>query len=201
MDARVGLRHLVPSASTWVEVPHTRARPRAGRRPNAPAASRCTGRAGRSQVRVPTSEPGVGATRGGRGRDRELLAIPSIDAPDFVVDDDPLVVAGFWRGFVTVPPGAASTAPVLTLAIRIVEALGAWSVVCLVVPGRYTGVVARRMTSVVLATAMRRGLPLGLERLLGPGTRTVTVATSRDPNAKVTVLLFRAGAIAAHRWS
>jgi hypothetical protein len=48
----------------------------------------------------------------------------------------------------------------------------------------------------VVATVMKRGRPLALDRLLGPGTRTVTVATSRDPNAKVTVLLFRAGATA-----
>ena len=42
--------------------------------------------------------------------------------------------------------------------------------------------------------AMFRDRPLALEQLLGPGTRTVTVSASRDPNAKVTVLLFRAGA-------
>jgi aminoglycoside phosphotransferase len=51
------------------------------------------------------------------------------------------------------------------------------------------------MTSAI-ETVMDRGRPLRLERLLGPGTRTVTVASSRDPNAKVTVLLFRAGASA-----
>ena len=45
-----------------------------------------------------------------------------------------------------------------------------------------------------LATEFQRDRPLGLDRLLGPGARTVTVAASRDPNAKVTVLLFRAGA-------
>jgi hypothetical protein len=137
MDARVGLRHLVPSASTWVEVPHTRA---------------ARERVADEVRRLPPGAPVVLADRrfGSRRRsrelaqlaavevDRELLAIPSIDAPDFVVDDDPLVIAGFWRGFVTVPPGAASTAPVLTLAIRVVEAFRAWSVVCLVIPGRYT---------------------------------------------------------------
>jgi hypothetical protein len=47
-----------------------------------------------------------------------------------------------------------------------------------------------------LAAAMARDRPLGLDRLLGPGTRMVTVSSSRDPNAKVTVLLFRAGATA-----
>jgi hypothetical protein len=137
MDARLGLRHLVPSASTWIEVPRNRA---------------ARARAAHDVRRLPAGTPVVFADRrfGSRRRsrelaqlasvevDRELLAIPSIDAPDFVVDDDPCVVAGFWRGFVTVPPGVAGAAPVLTLAIRVVEALGAWPVVCRVVPGRYT---------------------------------------------------------------
>jgi hypothetical protein len=52
------------------------------------------------------------------------------------------------------------------------------------------------VTTSAIETVMHRGQPLRLDRLLGPGTRTVTVATSRDPNAKVTVLLFRAGATA-----
>jgi aminoglycoside phosphotransferase len=36
---------------------------------------------------------------------------------------------------------------------------------------------------------------IDVTRLLGRGTRTITVAASRDPNAKVTVLLFRPGAV------
>jgi len=84
MDARVGLRHLVPSASTWVEVPHTRA---------------ARERAADQMRQLPPGAPVVLADRrfGSRRRsrelarlaavevDRELLAIPSIDAPDFVV--------------------------------------------------------------------------------------------------------------------
>jgi hypothetical protein len=50
--------------------------------------------------------------------------------------------------------------------------------------------------SSVLATATPWDRALHLEQLLGPGTRTITVSASRDPNAKVTVLLLRAGASA-----
>jgi hypothetical protein len=137
MDARIGLRHLVPSSSTWVEVPQTRA---------------ARERAADEVRRLPPGAPVVLADRrfGSRHRsralarlasidvDRELLAIPKIDAPDVVVDDEPRVVAGFWRRFVTVPPGVVSGAPALTLGIRAIEAMHAWAVVGFVVPGRYT---------------------------------------------------------------
>jgi hypothetical protein len=137
MDAHVGLRHLVPSTSTWVEVPRSRA---------------ACDRAADAVRRLPPGAPVVLADRrfGSRRRsralarlasidvDRELVAIPSIDAPDYLVDDDPGALAGFWQGFVTVPPGVAIGAPVLTLAIRVVDSLRAWSLVGGVVPGRYT---------------------------------------------------------------
>ena len=137
MDARTGLRHLVPPTSTWIDVPRSRV---------------TRERAAYAVRRLPPGAPvvladrGIGSRRRSRALarlasvdvDRELLAIPSADAPDYVVDDDRDAVAGFWRGFVTVPPGATLTAPVITMAIRVVDALHAWSLVTLVVPGRYT---------------------------------------------------------------
>ena len=137
MDARVGLRHLIPSTSTWIEIPRSRA---------------ARDRVADEVRRLPPGAPVVLADRrfGSRRRsralarlasvdvDRELLAIPSVDAPAYVVDDDPRVVAGFWRGFVTVPPGIVASALAVTLAIRVVDVLHAWALVGLVLPGRYT---------------------------------------------------------------
>jgi hypothetical protein len=137
MDAEAGLRHLVPATSTWVVVPRTRA---------------ARERAADEMRRLPPGAPVVLADRrfGSRHRsrglarlasvdvDRELLAIPSVDAPDYVVDDSAGSVAAFWRGFVTVPPGVTAPAPVVTFAIRAVDRLRAWSLVGAVVPGRFT---------------------------------------------------------------
>jgi hypothetical protein len=142
MDARVGLRHLVPSTSTWVDVPRSRA---------------TRGKTADEVRRLPPGAPVVLAARGlgcrRRSRalarlasvavERELLAIPSVDAPDYLVEDDPGAVTGFWRSFVTVPPGAALTAPVISVAIRVVDVLHAWALVGAVAPGRYT--VGRRV--------------------------------------------------------
>jgi hypothetical protein len=70
--------------------------------------------------------------------ERELLAIPSIEAPDFVVDDVAPAVSAFWRAFVTVPPGVSTPALPMTVAIRIVALLRAWVFIGAVVPGRFT---------------------------------------------------------------
>ena len=137
MDARVGLRHLIPSSATWIEIPRSRAaRDRAADEvrllpPSAPVvlADRRFGSRQRSRALARLASIDV---------DRELLAIPSVDAPDYVIDDDPRVVAGFWRSFATVPPGVVAAAPAVTLAIRVVDVLHAWSLVGLMVPGRYT---------------------------------------------------------------
>jgi hypothetical protein len=137
MEARVGLRHLVPSTSRFVAVPSSRA---------------ARDQAADEVRRLPPGTPVVLADRrfGSRRRcrdlarrasvdvERELLAIPSIDAPDFLVDDDASAVATFWRAFVTVPPRVDRSAAVLTLAIRIVDVLRVWALVGAVVPGRYT---------------------------------------------------------------
>jgi hypothetical protein len=137
MDAHVGLRHLVPSTSTWIDVPRSRV---------------TRERTADAMRRLPPGAPVVLADRGFGARrrsrafarlasvdvDRELLAIPSVDAPDYVIDDDRAALTGFWRGFVTVPPGTTVTAPVVTAGIRVVDALHAWPLVALVVPGRYT---------------------------------------------------------------
>jgi hypothetical protein len=142
MDARVGVRHLVPSTATWIDGPRSRA---------------TRGRTADEVRRLPPGAPVVLAARGlgcrRRSRalarlalldvERELLAIPSVDAPDYVVDDDPRTVSRFWRSFVTVPPGATLTAPAITAAIRVVDALHAWALVGVVAPGRYT--VGRRV--------------------------------------------------------
>lgn len=59
------------------------------------------------------------ARRGGVRVDRELVAVPSTTRPIAVFDDEESAVRHFWTAVVTVPPGVAGLAPLLTVALRL----------------------------------------------------------------------------------
>jgi hypothetical protein len=70
--------------------------------------------------------------------ERELLAIPSAADPVYAVEDVPAALRAFWRSFVTVPPGEAGRAPMISAAVRTVAVLRPWPILGAVVPGRFT---------------------------------------------------------------
>jgi hypothetical protein len=137
METAAPLRHLVPDTSVWIAVPRTRAE----RARTAEALRRLP----RGST-VVLSDPRLGSRRRSRALarqgamhvDRELLAIPSVAAPMFAVEDVAPAVASFWRCFVTVPAGVSAPALPVTLAIRLVTVLRAWTFVGAVIPGRFT---------------------------------------------------------------
>lgn len=57
------------------------------------------------------------ARRCGVRVDRELVAVPSTTRPVAVFDDEESAVRHFWTAVVTVPPGVAGPAPLLTVAL------------------------------------------------------------------------------------
>lgn len=59
------------------------------------------------------------ARRGGMRVDRELVAVPSTSRPVAVFDDEESAVRHFWAAVVTVPPGVAGPAPLLTVALKL----------------------------------------------------------------------------------
>lgn len=74
--------------------------------------------------------------------DRELVVIPSLSEPSFIVEDSMESMRWFWNAFATVPPGRATGSLLLTAATRLGRhrALLRW--VGRLVPGRM--VVAHR---------------------------------------------------------
>ncbi|MGN6131812.1 MAG: hypothetical protein ACTHOK_15840 [Nocardioidaceae bacterium] len=66
------------------------------------------------------------ARRCGVRVDRELIAVPSTTRPVAVFDDEESAVRHFWTAVVTVPPGVAGPAPLLTVALRLARRMP-WS--------------------------------------------------------------------------
>ena len=128
----------------------------------------------------------------------EYLALPSATTPAYLVEDAPASVRVFVRTVLVAPPDSA-LATVIDAGLVLVRALNPWRLIRTVAPGRV--VVGRRVGG-----APREASSM-LERLVGgrghasaepvplddfvrtSGFQSIVVGASKDPNAKVTILL------------
>lgn len=124
----------------------------------------------------------------------EYLALPSLRAAAYIVQTDPAAVGYFWRNMLAVPPGTALLAGPVAAGIRLVRAAAPWKTIGALVPGRI--VVGRTGPAPSVALAQQRsttGAPLS-SILETAGMRAIVVGASKDPNAKITLLLIPPGA-------
>lgn len=121
------------------------------------------------------------ARRAGLTVERELLAIPSAEQPMLVLDDDPDALAWLCRSVLTVPPGTTWPAPLVDVALRLLARPGPRRLLGWALPGR--------------AVLVRGpGQPDGVDGAAArAGDRQLVLATSRDLNAKLVVLVLPAG--------
>jgi hypothetical protein len=124
---------------------------------------------------------------------REYIAVPSASQPTCYVESSPAALRYFFTQLLTVPRGRAGMSAALAAVKRVagfiwpVDVLGSFAPIRIVV-GRTLG------SATVSATdAAEPGSGEGHALLDVPGMRTVVLALSKDPNAKVTVLLMPRG--------
>ena len=161
---------LLPGGTVWLSRPPRRAGPpRSPRRASPPPPRR-----GRS-------------ARGRGGRVRVYVAVPSRQHPLIVASWDRAVLRYLADSVLSVPPGTGPVlSAVLTVGLRLFRYPGSW-LLAVGAPGRRRGAGrAGRMT-----IAPPRTLAAFIDQV---GGRAACLAMSRDPNAKVTILLFPPGA-------
>jgi len=76
------------------------------------------------------------ARRAGIELERTYLALPSLSAPAYLVQDAPASVRYFCSAILTVPPGLAVFAGVVEGLLRLVQVVAPWRIVGIFVPGR-----------------------------------------------------------------
>lgn len=76
------------------------------------------------------------AERAGVRLDRTYLAMPTVSAPAYLVQDSSASVAYFCRAILTVPPGLAVLAGPVEALLRSIRLLAPWRAVATLVPGR-----------------------------------------------------------------
>lgn len=96
---------------------------------------------GGTPVVLTTSAPGAirrcrsFASENGLELDREYLALPSAEAPAYLVEDAPATVAVFLESVLVAPPGVPFRAAV-DLAVRVIRVLRPWRLVRTAARGR-----------------------------------------------------------------
>ena len=118
---------------------------------------------------------------------REYVAIPSAHAPTCYVEDTPQALRYFFSELLALPRGGAVKSALLGAAKRAARLPVPWSALGAVAPIRVAvGRIPFRPSGII---------GLGNEAgLLGvAGMETVVIALSKDPNAKVTLLLIPSG--------
>jgi hypothetical protein len=77
------------------------------------------------------------SSRAGLEREREYLALPSAEAPGYLVEDAPAPVGVFVKTVLVTPPGTAFCTPI-EAALSVLRALNPWRLLRAVAPGRVT---------------------------------------------------------------
>jgi Phosphotransferase enzyme family len=140
------------------------------------------------------------AAASGMRIEREFLAFPSFRAPGYLVPDAPGTLAYFCHSVVTVPPGTSRLAWPADRLVHLLRARSRARAITRLAPGRI--VVGRRGNGAgASVSGDGEGEPYAhQEQRLSLGTfveasgmAPLVVATSKDPNPKVTVLLFPPG--------
>ena len=125
------------------------------------------------------------ARRAGIELQGEYLAIPSLRCPRYLVEDAPETL-GYLRSELAMLPLRSPALAVAGLTLRVAGALGLWRPLAAATSCRVAVGLPLPHGPAVLARAVAARVG---EREL----RSLLLLTSRDPNAKVTVLLFRPG--------
>jgi aminoglycoside phosphotransferase len=134
-----------------------------------------TARGSRRRCRRFAREAGISAVR-------EYLAVPSLYSPTCYVEDAPPAGRYFLTQVLALPRGGVALTA-LFAAAKVVFRAAPWAVI---------GAVAR--SRIVVGRAGATTDPPGGTGLLEvPGMRAVVLALSKDPNAKLTILLIPAG--------
>lgn len=115
----------------------------------------------------------------------EYLAIPSLRDPRYLVEDV-VETLGYLRSELAVLPLRSPALAVAEFALRVAGAFGLWRPLAAATFGR----VAVGLPAPPGPAALARAVAA---RVGEPDLRSLLLLTSRDPNAKVTVLLFRPG--------
>lgn len=76
------------------------------------------------------------AGRAGLKLERMYLALPTVSAPAYLVQDNPASVAYFCSAILTVPPGLTRLAGPVEALLRLIRLLSPWRVVAALIPGR-----------------------------------------------------------------
>jgi hypothetical protein len=109
----------------------------------------------------------------------EYLALPSLDPPTCYVEDSPASIRYFLTQLLALPRGGAAASAVFG-AMR--------AVTCALVPTGFVGKLSP--TRIVIAQVPNAS---GKRAIHHGSTRTLVIALSKDPNAKITVLLIPDG--------
>ena len=120
---------------------------------------------------------------------REYIAVPSVESPTCYIEDSRSTLAYFFTELLTLPRGGAFLAAPLQTMKTIARSFFPAAVVGSVAPIR---VVLGRVSVGPSVRAAYPGLsepPSPAEPLDVPGMRSLVLALSKDPNAKITVLL------------
>lgn len=120
---------------------------------------------------------------------REYVAVPSAAAPTFYVENSPGAFRYFFSRLLTLPRGGAVRSAALTAAQAVSGLLPLRALVGTVVPTR---IVLGRIALKTGVAGLEPKRPVTL--LDVGGMETVVLALSKDPNAKVTVLMIPRGA-------
>lgn len=120
---------------------------------------------------------------------REYIAVPSIDPPTCYVEDSPSALRYFFRQLLTLPRGG----PALSFALETIKRVGGLSV-----PASLAGSLApfRIALGRIATSPVNNAIPdpAGGNPLFNePDTQTLVLALSKDPNAKLTMLLIPKG--------
>ena len=121
---------------------------------------------------------------------REYVAIPSVDPPTCYVEDTPAALRYFFTQLLTLPRGGGALSASLEAIKRVAHSFFPADLVGSLAPIRIAlGRIPTNPT--ILATAQDHA---GAKAMLDlPGKETLVVALSKDPNAKLTVLLIPRG--------
>jgi Phosphotransferase enzyme family len=187
-SARELWRHVSPPGSTRFQVPASAASRRRLRSrvrtlpPGASVVLSCAGLGARRRCRLFALEAGIEILR-------EYIAVPSVESPTCYIEDSRSTLTYFFTELLTLPKGGAVIAAPLQTMKTIARTFFPATLVGSVAPIR---IILGRVSVGRSVRAAYPGLaepPSSAAPFDVPGMRSLVLALSKDPNAKITVLL------------
>lgn len=124
---------------------------------------------------------------------REYVAIPSAGPPTCYVEASPLALRYFFTQVSTLPGGGAAVSALLAAAKKAARLVFPTALIAALAPTRVVFGRVRESASTSPASPVQQPSTRAWNLLDMPGMHAIVLALSKDPNAKLTLLLLREG--------